>query len=91
MIDRGALLFGSLLLCLFIFLRRVRQVQQVWCAFRDLPTYTRLVSPITVFNRFFPRIPPIADGADFGWRNVHECQSPRFPEYRFLTQLTVYG
>jgi hypothetical protein len=71
--DRGVLLFGSLLLCLFLF-HRIRRVRQVWKAFGSLPAYSTLVSPITVFSLILPRIPRIIDGTDFGWRDVHERQ-----------------
>jgi hypothetical protein len=71
--DHGVLLFGSLLLCLFI-LHHIRRVTRVWQAFGSLPAYSLLISPIHPLNRLLPRIPRISDGGNFGWRNVYERQ-----------------
>lgn len=87
--DRRALLLGFLLLCLFI-LHRIRRVRQVWRAFGDLPTYTRLVSPLSVLGILLPRIPLISDGWGFSTKNVHERQPLRFLDYYFPTQHTSY-
>jgi len=80
--DHPVLLFGSLLLCVFL-LHRILRVKQVWQAFGDLPAYSRVVSPLEVISRVIPRIPPISDGTDFSWENVYERQTlPRVrPSY----------
>jgi len=67
------LLFGSLLLCLYL-LHRIRRVKQIWQALGNLPAYSILVSPLDVLTRIIPRIPRISDGIDFGWKNVYERQ-----------------
>lgn len=77
--DRGVLLLGSLLLCLFLY--RIRRVTQVWQAFGELPTFTIVVSPLNFITRVLPRIPRISDGPDFSWRNVYERQP--LPGVRF--------
>lgn len=68
-----ALLFGSLLLCLFL-LHHIRRVKQDWQAFGNLPAYSVLVSPIDILSRVLPHIPQVSDGRDWGWKNVYERQ-----------------
>ena len=71
--DHQVLLFGSLVLSLFL-LHRIWRVKQVWQAFGNLPAYSILVSPIDVISRLVPPIPRISDGKDFSWKNVYERQ-----------------
>jgi len=71
--DQKVLLFGPLLFSLFL-LHRIQRVKQVWQAFENLPTYTRVVSPLNLLSRLLPRIPWISDGIDFSWENVYERQ-----------------
>lgn len=70
--DQKVLLFGSLLLCLFLY--RIRRIKQVWQAFGNLPAHCVLVSPLNILSRLLPRIPWISDGLNFSWENVHERQ-----------------
>jgi len=70
--DHQVLLFGSLLLCLF--LHRIRRVKQDWKAVGNLPARSILVSPLDTLSRIIPRIPRISYGADFSWGNVYERQ-----------------
>lgn len=72
--DHEVLLFGSLLLCLFL-LHRTRRVRLDWQAFGNLPAYSVLVSPIDDLSRLLPRIPQVSAGRDWGWKNVYERQS----------------
>jgi len=78
--DHQVLLFGPLLLCLFL-LHRIRRVKQDWQTLGNLPVYSILVSPIDVLGRILPRIPWISDGSDFSWKNVYESRS--LPRGRF--------
>ena len=71
--DQKVLLFAPLLFSLFL-LHRIRRVKQIWQAFENLPTYSRVVSPLNLLSRLFPRIPWISDGIDFSWENVYERQ-----------------
>jgi hypothetical protein len=71
--DQNVLLFGSLLLGLFL-LHRIQQVKQVWQAFGNLPAHFILVSPLEDLSRILPRIPWISDRPGFSWKNVHERQ-----------------
>src|SRR6267154_2408250 len=73
--DHEVLLFASLLLSL-LFLHHIRRVKQVWQAFGDLPAITLLLSPTAIFDVLLPRIPWIAGGPDFSWRNAYERQFP---------------
>lgn len=71
--DQRVLLFGSLLLILFLFLLyRIQRVKQVWQAYRNLPTYSVFISPLDFLSRLLPRIPWISVGRDFGWENVYQ-------------------
>ena len=85
--NQKALLFGSLLPCLFL-LYRIRRIKQVWQSFGNLPTHSVLVSPFTILNGLIPRIPWISDGLDFSWENVYERQL--LPRLSLPTLLTVH-
>jgi hypothetical protein len=73
LVDRSGLLFGSLLLCLFL-LHRIRRAKQASQAFGSLPAYFLLVSPVDYLSRALPRIPWISGGRDHIWEDVYERQ-----------------
>jgi hypothetical protein len=71
--DQKILLFGLLLFFLFL-LHRIQRVKQVWQAFGDLPTYSKVVSPLSFISRLLPSIPGISGGINFTSENVYERQ-----------------
>jgi hypothetical protein len=73
MLTDQKLLFGSLLLGLFLF-HRIRRVKQIWQSFANTPTYSIVISPLDLRSRVLPRIPWISDGTDFSWEDVYGRQ-----------------
>jgi hypothetical protein len=73
LVDRSGLLFGSLLLCLFL-LHRIRRAKQASQAFGNLPAYFLPVSPVDFLSRVLPRIPWISGGRDYSWEDVYGRQ-----------------
>jgi len=71
--DQKFILIGPLLFSLFL-LYRFQQVKQVWQAFGNLPTYSRVIASTSPLTILLPRIPWISDGISFSWENVYERQ-----------------
>ena len=74
LIDKPALLLGSLLLFPYI-CYRLHRVKKVWQAFESLPARFLLFSPLNVFTRLLPRIPWISDALALSGENVFERKS----------------
>ena len=87
--DHGSLLFGSLLLFLF-FLHRTLRVKQNWQALGSLPAHSVLVAPLEILNRILPRVPGIAYGAEWSWKNVYERQPLPKVQFPYLADHIPY-
>ena len=73
--SSGTLIFGITLLSL-VLLWHLDQIRRAFGHFSRSPTYSTLVSPVYPLGRTLPRIPWVASGSNFGWKDVYECKSP---------------
>ena len=73
--SSGTLIFGIPLLSLVV-IWRLYQIRRAFGHFSHFPTYSTLVSPVYPLGRTLPRIPWVALGSNFGWRDVYECKLP---------------
>ncbi len=71
--STGTLILGVSLLSLAA-LWRLDQIRRAFDHFSHFPTYSTLVSPVYPLGRTLPRIPWVAPGSNFGWRDVYECK-----------------
>ena len=76
------MLTSSIALCLGIplllgaLLWRLWQIKREFSHFNHLPAYSTLLSPVYPLGRILPRIPWVAAGSTFAWKDAYECRSP---------------
>ena len=52
------------------------QIRRGFGHFSHFPTYSTLLSPVYPLGRTLPRIPWVAPGSTFGWKDVYDCKLP---------------
>ena len=71
--SSGTFILG-IALFLLVALWRLDQIRRAFGNFSHLPTFSTLLSPVYPLGRTIPRIPWVAPGPTFGWRDVYECK-----------------
>lgn len=71
--SSGTLILG-IALFLLVALWRLNQIRRAFGHFSHLPTFSTLLSPVYPLGRTLLRIPWVAPGPTFGWRDVYESR-----------------